>query len=669
MWIRTITISALLLAGLSQKAQEVLYPLNANPVLMALEQEERGLKSAKAGAKLIPVDMDSSDFIIIEDFSFNSPRPDYDYWEDNNVYVNRSFPIQPVTIGVATFDGLDEWGYPYNFITSNAYGACDTLTSHPIELGKVDANVHHPVYLSFSFQAQGINPFFNSPGDSFLLEFFLPFEYDTTIITDTLGNKDTIVTADTINLWTHIWSHDGYNLHASDTSCNYAMKKVTLKVDPVYYQDGFRLRFRRFGNQGGSVDHWHLDFVVLSSDSMAHNGIGDYAFRYESASLIKDYEAMPWFHFRPNRSRYEKTSYLLYKTRNTFNENVEVDMEYRAYNSSKAQIDSVVVVAVTPIPKLSCKLDTVPLPPDLHRFIFPESSAPLNSTTYFTASQILKRRIGPIDLIQQNNEVTHYQVFGTYYAYDDGTAEAGYGVKSDKGKLAIRFVLAPGISDTLTGIYIYFNPVVIDRSGERFRLTVWGNNAGEPGNIIYESDLISSPYYPKLGVNYFVRMELEEELIVSDTFYIGYQMVTEEVLNIGYDMNRKNNDKVFYSTGGPWINSGTAGGIPSGTVMMRPAFRRLSEPVYGVKDISPEAEALLHIFPNPATDYITLAMALNDGREYSAQIAGADGRIVTGFSFTGSTQVDISAYPSGIYFVKIISSGGASASGKFLVIH
>src|SRR5690606_30440110 len=43
-------------------------------------------------------------------------------WEDDDVYVNNNFPLDPPTIGVATFDGLSRTGMPYNFSNFNAYG-------------------------------------------------------------------------------------------------------------------------------------------------------------------------------------------------------------------------------------------------------------------------------------------------------------------------------------------------------------------------------------------------------------------------------------------------------------------------------------------------------------------------------------------------------------------
>ncbi|HRP59618.1 MAG TPA: hypothetical protein PK833_04935, partial [Vicingus sp.] len=57
----------------------------------------------------------------------------------------------------------------------------------------------------------------------------------------------------------------------------------------------------------------------------------------------------------------------------------------------------------------------------------------------------------------KNDTVVSYQVFSNYYSYDDGSAEAGYGIEGVGAKLANQFTIKK--SDTLVGIRIYFNPV------------------------------------------------------------------------------------------------------------------------------------------------------------------------------------------------------------------
>ncbi|MFT5921272.1 MAG: hypothetical protein ACI8TS_000600, partial [Flavobacteriales bacterium] len=75
-------------------------------------------------------------------------------WSDDDVRLNCTFPILPPTIGVATFDGLDETGYPYNFVISDAYGPADTLTSLPIDLEGFSEGDN--IYLTFFYQGGGI---------------------------------------------------------------------------------------------------------------------------------------------------------------------------------------------------------------------------------------------------------------------------------------------------------------------------------------------------------------------------------------------------------------------------------------------------------------------------------------------------------------------------------
>src|SRR5690606_37405864 len=88
---------------------------------------------------------------FFDDFSQQYYYPDADKWEDNYVYINSNYAVNPISYGVATFDGLDSTGYPYNFNNPTSHGVADYLTSKPIDLSSVTDSV----YLSFFFQPQG----------------------------------------------------------------------------------------------------------------------------------------------------------------------------------------------------------------------------------------------------------------------------------------------------------------------------------------------------------------------------------------------------------------------------------------------------------------------------------------------------------------------------------
>jgi hypothetical protein len=74
----------------------------------------------------------------------------------------------------------------------------------------------------------------------------------------------------------------------------------------------------------------------------------------------------------------------------------------------------------------------------------------------------------------------------------------------------------------------------------------------------------------------------------------------------------------------------------------------------GIKEISNEDD-LISIYPNPATSNITIQTPINS----TVKILNLEGQIIKTFSaVAGNTYNDVSAIPSGIYFVEIKSEKG-----------
>ena len=101
---------------------------------------------------------------FIDDFSYDFSNVNNDLWEISSVFVNRSYPINPPTIGVATFDGLNQFGRPYS-INSTIDGNADTLLSKAIDLSAINT-----AYFLFYYQPQGIGDM-PQIEDSIILEF------------------------------------------------------------------------------------------------------------------------------------------------------------------------------------------------------------------------------------------------------------------------------------------------------------------------------------------------------------------------------------------------------------------------------------------------------------------------------------------------------------------
>lgn len=670
------TLSSLFLISFFSSiwGQEVILPLEVNTVQAAeysLNQAQMNNKAARD--RWIDVDLTKSNIIIVDDFSTNKGTIGANYWQDNYVYVNNNFGHDPQSIGVVTFDGLDETGYPYNFTQSSSYGACDTLTSLPILLGNV--NYHNPdtmVYLSFLFQPQGKNPFANSDKDSIVLEFKNfknKIEEQKIWVKDTTsGDSAVVITYKNVDAseWSQVWQRDGSKVHE--------FRKVVLKVDSFYYKNGFQFRFVSYGNTSGSVDHWHIDNVYMSVEpEAAHLGFNDVAYTRETGSQLTDFEAMPWSHYYDDPDYYDDDTRMSLRLYNSYNSSVIVTLEYFAEDASGNPVDSITGVpgGVVLFGK-DFKNETMPITGvGEHNFLFPITSEPdRNATTYFLKKNVMTNP-DQNEIIKENNVVKEYQVFGTYYSYDDGSAEAGYGIRANNGKLAYQFTLKDGMADSILAMYIYFNPVVVNRSTERFKLTIWADDGGEPGNIIYQNSTVHAPTYPKNGVNTFQRIDMDRPVLVSGIYYIGYEKLTTEVINIGYDVNRDASDKIFFNIGNGWVNSATGGSssVPDGAIMLRPSFSNAEEPQVGIiKPKTQPTEFDVNLYPNPTSNLIYFQSDLSGEAELEVRIFNLQGSLINSLTMNERAEVDVSQMNPGLYVVRFTDRANNRILNKKFIV-
>ena len=252
---RILILIAILFYSPILNGQEVFSDLVSNSVLI--------------GNKLV-VNKNKSAITLpfFDDFSYNSPFANINLWHQSSIFVNRTYPINPVTIGVATFDGLDEYGFARNFFQANPSAPSDTLLSQEIDLLAVDT-----AYLMFYFQGKGIG---DSPqlNDSLVLEFF----------------SNTLV-------WEQVWFSFGQSMQEFE-------KVIQIINEPKFLHNAFQFRFRNYATISGNFDHWHIDYVKVdeflnSNDTIKLN---DVAFVYAATSFLKTYEQMPWTHFKNNEA-------------------------------------------------------------------------------------------------------------------------------------------------------------------------------------------------------------------------------------------------------------------------------------------------------------------------------------------------------------------------------
>ena len=100
------------------------------------------------------------------------------------MFLNNNFSSNPWTFGVATFDGLNSSGMPYDWTVGSTDWA-DELTSKPIFMSQ--NTISDSIYLSFFFQSGG-NGETPEGDDSLSLEFYIP----------------------SIDSWVYAWSTNGF---------------------------------------------------------------------------------------------------------------------------------------------------------------------------------------------------------------------------------------------------------------------------------------------------------------------------------------------------------------------------------------------------------------------------------------------------------------------------
>jgi hypothetical protein len=574
-----------------------------------------------------------------DNFMYDSRRPDTTMWDlslNPGVYVNRGWATAPINLGVCTFDGLDPLGLPYDQLASvNSSMLCDVLTSRHFDLSGY--TVSDSVYLSFWWEAQG-KGYAPNQVDSLQLQVNIP-------AWNTAGE-----------VWKTIWYMEGYNPTGTDTSFHVAMVKLDTSI---YFVDGFRFRFRNYASGCGSNDHWHIDEVLFKPQRTFDDTlINDVFFVYNMPSLFDNYHQVPGAHYAASSMASNIKMYI----RNNDTVVRNVTYSYEVYQPGNP----------TPLYTYSGGADgnLAPFKTNGYSTYAPHSNAPVTyaytpfsapDTGYYYVNHMLKKGSAPTSPV---DTVPYYQRMYNAYAYDDGTAEVGYGLYGSGALLAYRFDMPALVTDTLTAIQMYFLPVLdIDNLVYRqFRLTVWNHNSSTngPGSIIYQQRG-ATPTYAADVPNRFETYTIDSGIVVvSGTFYVGWQQEGTDRLYLGMDFENDQKDKIYYNTSGVWYTS-----IYSGCLMMRPVF---GEPydLSGVNE-SPELQNV-NVYPNPADDYITVS-GLNSGMNYTAQLVDLSGRVVVSNTITSdNAQLATGELTAGVYLLNITDENGIRSEAQKVIV-
>lgn len=524
----------------SATAQEVVTPLSSNP---AQKHRMQGR---------VQTTLDTVQLPFIDDFSNSSVVPSARRWTDRFVFVNTDMADGPPTLGIATFDGLNEQGEAYDPLSVNSNGLADRLTSQAINLGlETPAD---SVYLSFLFQPAGLcDP--PESNDSLTLEWFTRS-----------------------GVWQSVWSQTG--------GANRPFEQVHLPVtDTAFLHPGFRMRWSSYGNLSGNVDVWHLDYVRLNRNRNASDTlITDVGFRLRPSPLVQPYQEMPWRQYAADSLRFKALNHVSTARNLGGPRNVAYKYSARNMNNGTTIID-VGEQNISPFPSLSdlpFSFQAFPIPK-------PESGDSLTLETTYSL------RTAP-DFLAANDTVRRVHRFWNHFAYDDGTAETGYGLNTIGGSVAYKFYVAR--PDTLRGMWMQFTQAANNASLELFNLKVWafiGEGSFTGNESVLTQQQLQRPRYAD-SIGQYVYYALDTPVVVRDSFYVGWQQLTQRLLNIGLDRNNNVPGTKWFNVQGQWNPS-----LINGTWMIRPVIGdSLRYPTYVAAQKAPEVK----VYPNPVTDIL-----------------------------------------------------------------
>ncbi|MFT6850412.1 MAG: hypothetical protein ACJATA_001225 [Sphingobacteriales bacterium] len=575
----TITFSFLTLY-LSAEAQELVSTLESNHVIeqAAIHQKRPTLKRG-----------DTLNLPFFEDFSQQEGYPNPTRWTNDYVYVNNGFGVHMVSQGVATFEGLNQFGTPYMPGQATSKGGADTLTSAPLNMAFAEAD---SVFLSFFYQPQG-NGEAPEATDSLVLQ---------TKINDTT--------------WLSVWRAKGKTLANFRTDSGFSQVMINLSQSKYLY-NGFQFRFINYGNLSGNTDHWHVDYIRLNKGrSVVDTVLNDITIAGQPTQLFQIYTSKPVADFLED----DINTAIFLPFRNTFITPTFFSMTYEM----NFEVDGTPYKFVNTEEIQSNDNDTTFffLPPT---FTIDKSQENLGIKMYF----LIQDRN---DAFSVNDSLVKTQILSNYYSYDDGTAENAYGLNTEGGQLAYKFdTRSP---QKLEAIDIFFTRLLDNVNNDLFTLKVWKSLDSNP---IYEK-AVQRPEYN--GQNEYFTYELDSAIDISGEFYVGWEQRFGRILNIGLDRNTSANaTRLKFNVEGTWVSS-----TIQGSIMMRPVIA--GNEFVGINENNFPS---INIFPNPTTGVFSIENFEADVN--LLKITNLFGKEVN-FSIQGDHQIDIANLPKGVYLLQ-----------------
>jgi hypothetical protein len=534
-------------------------------------------------------------------------------WDFSGTTYTETIGINPPSIGMLLFDGVDENGTPYS-VQQTEQGNADKITSKPFDLSVSGATTSNSLYLSFFWQLGGRGE--------------LPDENDVLILE--------FLNAD--NTWSTVWSQTGGVL--LDRT---AFQQEVIQIDLRFQHAEFKFRFFTKGRLSGPFDSWLIDYIFLNTNQNTTNQtFRDRSLTRRNRLRLGDFGAYPRELLADENQNWSTVS----------NEFLNLENRFRAMEYSIA-IGDTTSQLVFPINE-NTPFDPVPNSKERRSFEsrtlanipIPENNSELEISTSLTSGDGLFFEINGSDTtrhlnvdFRDNDQVKTYFPLRDFFAYDNGSADYAAGINQRSGLLAVQYNTPSEVY--LKGISINFtNP---RQANQAVDILVWKDLNEKP--IFRKEALIPI----KQANEQFLYFSLDTDIKVNGPFYIGFAQFTDDFIFVGLDKTNDFGEKIFYNVVGAWVQNKEV----KGSLMIRPHIS-LDTPF--IEAEIPDEK--LRIYPNPVESYLNIEGIFSQirifdsfGREiFLERILSTKGEIV---NFKGQR--------SGIYVLNVSNPKGTES--------
>ncbi|MEL6274954.1 MAG: T9SS type A sorting domain-containing protein, partial [Bacteroidota bacterium] len=599
------------------------------------------------------IERENVDLPFFDDFSRITFRPDLALWQNEDVLINRTYGINPPSLGVATFDAVGPRGQPYEN-SGGSFVPRDFLTSAGINMAGAG-----DVVLTFYAQPRGAG---NRPEvqDSLVLQFL------------TEGGN-----------WRTIWSIPG--LSSGESNCSdRPFIGYRSPVSSEFNYNGFQFRFFNRSNQTGALDHWNLDYIRLD-DLFTEFNFRDVALIKPPLTVTAPYTSVPYRQFAAAGEQLIRPDVEIAVWNHSILDTLPVNLsnfQIAEQNTIQELLSATQFVTLedgAPSGEPFVNLE------DLSNRVFFEDYAngllglPDNGNETYRVRNVYNlagdnfvenSTPGIAGSVTANNRAATETIFADYYAYDDGTAELS--IAALPGQTVVQRYEA-FVPEVMRGISVRLPRAREQGAGNQvIRLVVYLTDSlqadSEPDFSLEVNPIYVEDFYQD-SLDGFTSYPFPDSLdIPVGPFYVGWQQVTDADPGVPLGLDRNNNidGTRFFSNGGNWF---ALDGCSLGAVMIRPLVGNSPVLDTDVDDyIQTSFDQFLEVFPNPVDNVVFIRR--KDGghlQNLDWQLFNMAGQIVKK-SIRGEPQIQVTELPAGIYFLHCFDRQSGQQSQHKLVI-